>query len=109
MLELYNKTNHLQLSVIPTERIGLYGEFNLNGIAQRVAQKFEQDPILSDVSTIYVAQEDDDIILKGTIANPALLKRMKSIAMEITGVDEVYTSQVVVISEFSGNMSGLKK
>ena len=101
---LYDKTNNLQLAVIPEERVGLYGEFSLSGIAQRVAKAFEQDYILKDVSTVYVAQEDDAIVLTGTIGDPALLDRMENIAMEVTGVEKVYTSQVAVKPRISDNI-----
>ena len=109
LLQLYDKANELQLSVIPTERIGLYGEFNLNGIAQRVAKEFEEDPILSDISTVYVAQEGNAIVLKGTISDSSLLKRMTNIAMNVVGVNEVYTSQVAIQSEFQGDVSGIEE
>ena len=96
LFKLYNRTNDLQLAVIPEERIGLDGEFSLNGIAQRVLKAFEQDSVLKDVSTVYVAQEDDAIVLTGTIADDALLRRMENIALEVTGVEKVFTSQVTV-------------
>lgn len=101
---LQAKTDDLQLSVIPSERIGLYGEFNLSGIAQRVARAFEQDPVVSDVSSVYVAQEDDAIVLMGTISDPALLRRMENIALQVMGVQKVYSSQVAVQQETSENM-----
>lgn len=103
---LYNKTNNLQLSVIPTERVGLYGEFSLNGIAQRVANEYEQDQMLKDVSTVYVAQEEDAIVLSGTISDAALLRRMENIAMEVTGVSRVYTGQVAIKPGLTGNILG---
>ena len=96
LLELYNKTNKIQISAIPTERIGLYGEFSLNGIAERVSKAFKQDPIVGDISTVYVAQEDDAIILTGTISDPNLLRRMENIAKQISGVNKVYSSQVAI-------------
>jgi DNA-binding NarL/FixJ family response regulator len=104
LFQLYNKTNNLELSVIPSERVGLYGEFNLSGIAQRVARAFEQDPILEDVSSIYVAQEDDAIILTGTVPDANLLRRMENIALQVTGVARVYSSQVAIRPEISENM-----
>ena len=96
LYRLNRKTNDLQLSVIPSERIGLYGEFSLNGIAQRVARAFEQDPVLDNISTVYVAQEDDAIVLTGTISDAALLKRMENVALQVMGVEKVYTSQVAI-------------
>ena len=96
LLKLYNKTNNLQLAVIPEERVGLDGEFSLNGIAQRVSKAFEQDSVLKDISTVYVAQEDDAIVLTGSVADAAVLRRMENIALEVTGVEKVFTSQVTV-------------
>ena len=96
LFQLYNKTNDLQSSIIPSERVGLYGEFNLSGMAQRVARAFEQDPLLEDVATVYVAQEDDAIILTGTISDANLLRRMENIALRVTGVEKVYSSQVAI-------------
>lgn len=104
LFELYNKTNDLQLSVIPIERVGLYGEFNLSGIAQRVNRAFEEDPILRDIASVYVAQEDDAIILTGTISDAELLRRMENIALQVPGVEKVYTSQVAVRPELTENL-----
>ena len=109
LFKLYNRTDNLQLAVIPEERIGLDGEFSLNGIAQRVLKAFQQDSVLKDVSTVYVAQEDDAIVLRGTIADAALLRRMENIALEVTGVEKVFTSQVTVRPEFSENILNLLK
>ena len=101
LFQLYNQTNNLELSVIPSERVGLYGEFNLSGIAQRVARAFEQDPILENVSSVYVAQEDDAIILTGTVPDANLLRRMENIALQVTGVAKVYSSQVAIQPKLS--------
>ena len=106
LFKLNQKTNSIQISAIPRERIGLYGEFSLNGIAERVAKAFSQDPILSDISTIYIAQEDDAIVLSGKISDPKLLKRMENIAKEITGVNRVYTSQVAIDSKYKEKLLG---
>lgn len=96
LFKLYNKTNAIQASVIPSERIGINGEFSLSGIAERVAKEFERDPVLTDISTVFVAQEDDAIILTGKIPSADLLRRMENLAMEVTGVAKVYSSQVAI-------------
>lgn len=113
LFNLYNKTNNLQaetsnlqLNTIPAERVGLYGEFSLSGIAQRVAKAYEQDPKLSKISSIYVAQEDDAIVLFGTITDSSLLRRMENIALKVEGVKKVYSSQVAVEPEFTRNILG---
>lgn len=106
LFKLYNKTNNLQLSVIPTERVGIDGKFSLNGIAQRVANEYKQDRILKDISTVHVSQEEDAIVLSGSISDEALLKRMENIAKEVMGVRYVYTSQVDIKPNLKGNILG---
>ncbi|MEL6493721.1 MAG: response regulator [Cyanobacteria bacterium J06623_7] len=106
--ELKTTTKNLKLSVIPPERVGLGGEFSLSGIAERVAKAYRQDPELGKISTLYVAQEDDAIVLFGTVPNETLLRRMENIAKEVEGVDKVYMSQVAIQSE-TGNVLGAGK
>ena len=118
--QLFNKTNNLEeqtaslqsnveSNVIPRERIGLYGEFSLNGIAQRVTQAYMQDTRLKDISTVYVAQEDDAIVLLGTITNASLLRRMENVALQVEGVRKVYSSQVAIKPGFTENVLGAGK
>ena len=109
LFKLYNKTDAIQASVIPTERIGLSGNFSLSGIAERVASEFKQDPILKDVSTVYVAQEDDAIILTGKIPSRDILKRMENLAKEVNGVSRVYSSQVAIEQKVKKELLGSQK
>ena len=96
LFRLYNKTESIQASIIPIERIGMNGEFSLSGIAERVAKAFKQDSGLANISTVYVAQEDDAIILTGTVSDVSLLRRMENVAKQVSGVKRVYSSQVAV-------------
>ena len=57
LFSLYTKINNIEINSIPTERVGLYGESDLNGLAQRVVQAFEQDSELLNTSHVYVAQK----------------------------------------------------
>ena len=109
LFKLYNKTNSIQASVIPRERIGLNNKFSLSGIAERVANEFKRDQVLADITTIYVAQEDDAIILTGKISDPNLLKRMENLAMEVTGVNRVYSSQVAIEPKLRKELLGSQK
>lgn len=101
LLSIYNKLNKLEQNIeeniIPIERVGLYGEYNRSGLAQRVASTFARDFILSDISTIYVAQRGNTIVLKGSIPDATLLQRMKILARDVKGVDRVDTSQAIVL------------
>ncbi|MEM8828612.1 MAG: response regulator [Cyanobacteria bacterium P01_G01_bin.19] len=107
--QLYHKTNAIQASVIPAERIGLNGKFSLSGLAERVANEFQRDPLLAEISTVYVAQEDDAIVLTGKIADSNLLRRMENLAMEVTGVKKVYSGQVAIKPGVSKELLGSQK
>jgi DNA-binding NarL/FixJ family response regulator len=109
LFELNNKTNTIQANTIPTERIGLNGEFSLSGIAERVAKEFKRDSMLADISTIYVAQEDDAIILIGKVSDPNLIRRMENLAKQVTGVEKVYSSQVAIEPKIQKELLGSKK
>lgn len=98
LFNLHIRARNLEKNIIPIERIGLHGESDLNGLAQRVATSFKKDFILSDVSTVYVAQNGSIIVLKGAIANSRMLQRMTDIAKDVKGVTEVDTSQINIIS-----------
>jgi DNA-binding NarL/FixJ family response regulator len=106
LFQLYDKTYNIQTSTIPVERVGIQGEFSLSGIAERVAKEFQKDPMLADISTIYIAQEDDAIVLTGTIADASLLRRMENIARQVQGVKKVYTSQVAIQQELNNSVLG---
>ena len=81
---------------IPSERIGLDGEYDASGLAKRVAQALAEDSVFNTVSTIYVAQNDSRIIFKGTVSDQAMLDRLSNIAQTVSGVSNVDVSQVEV-------------
>lgn len=96
LLSLFTRINNLERNTIPLERIGLYGEYDLNGLAQRVLETFKKDFVLSNISTVYVAQNGSTIVLKGEISNSFLLQRMESLARDVNGVTKVDTSLVTI-------------
>jgi DNA-binding NarL/FixJ family response regulator len=98
LFSLYTRINSIEKTLIPIERIGLSGESDLNGLAKRVVKAFQEDSLLSNFSNVYVAQNGSTVILKGTISNSTLLKKMKDIARDVEGVTKVDTSQVIVLS-----------
>ena len=109
LFNLHTKTYSLQIKHIPPERIGIKGEFSLHGLAQRVTRAFEEDPLIKGVSTVYVAQEKDAIVLTGKITDTALLRRMENIAKTIEGVDKVYTSQVIIQRQLASDILEVEK
>ncbi len=83
-------------SSVAVERIGLDGEYDPSGLAKRVAKAFEEDVLLKGISSVYVAQNDSKIILKGTISNQTFLDRLVTVARNVRGVSEVDISQVKI-------------
>ena len=79
---------------IPLERTGIDGEYDPSGLAKRVVNALAEDSILSDISTVYVAQNNSKIIVKGTISNQTFLDRLVIVAQQVQGVSEVDISQV---------------
>lgn len=96
LFDIYSKINNLERNIIPVERIGLYGEYNLSGLAQRVARTFQQDSVLSNINTVYIAQNGNTIVLKGEIEDSSLISRMRNLAKEVKGVSRVDDSQLIV-------------
>ncbi len=95
---LNSRAKTLEANSFPIERVGLNREYDLNGLAQRVEKTFKQDPLLSGVSNIFVAQSEGVILLKGSVDNPNLLDRLEEMALAVKGVSDVNTEQVEVLT-----------
>ena len=96
LFSFYTRINDLEKNSVPIERIGLYGELHLSGLAQRVVKAFEQDSELANISNVHVAQQGKTVILKGTISDLTLLNRMTNIASNVEGVTKVDTNSLKV-------------
>lgn len=81
---------------IAPERVGLHGEYDQSGLAKRVALAFDQDAQVKDIDTIYVAQTGGTVVLKGRVADRAILDRLEAIARGIPGATAVDSTQVTV-------------
>jgi osmotically-inducible protein OsmY len=74
----------------------LNGEYDQSGLAKRVALAFDQDPSVTDIDTLWVAQTSGTVVLKGRVPNQGDLDRMVQIARGVNGATSVDTSQVQV-------------
>ncbi|MEM8832476.1 MAG: BON domain-containing protein [Cyanobacteria bacterium P01_G01_bin.19] len=81
---------------IAIERTGLDGEYDPSGLAKRVAKALAEDSALGRISTVYVAQNDSNIILKGKVTNQTLIDRLVTVAQNVSGVGKVDVSQVEI-------------
>lgn len=81
---------------IDPERVGLDGQYDQSGLAKRVALAFDQDPQVTDIDTLWVAQTGTTVVLKGK-APAADLERLVSIARGVHGAENVDISQVETV------------
>ncbi len=81
---------------VPPEKVGLDGNFDESGLAKRVAVAFDEDPMLDDVGTLWVAQLSSKVVLKGKVPTDDYLKKAVAIAGGVNGASEVDSSQVTV-------------
>lgn len=82
----------------PPEYMGIEGEYDVNGLAKRVAIAFDQDPMAADVETITIEQNGSSICLKGFVPKRELLDRLVEIAAKVDGTKAVDTTQVIIES-----------
>ncbi len=68
----------------PPERIGVGGEYDYNGLANRVADCFHQH-FGDEVASIKVRQRGCVVILTGVISSRSLLNRLVSLANTVEG------------------------
>lgn len=81
---------------VPPERVGLNGEYDQSGLAKRVALAFDQDPQINDIETVYIAQTQSTVVLKGKVPNQDILNKMVNVARRIHGATNVDTNQVTI-------------
>ena len=68
----------------PPERIGVGGEYDYNGLANRVAQCFRQH-FGDEVARLKVRQRGCVVILTGVVSSRSLLNRLVSLANTVEG------------------------
>lgn len=81
---------------IPPERMGLDGQYDQSGLAKRVAYAFDQDAQLDDIETLWVAQSNNTVVLKGKVPDQNILNRMVTVAKGVNGAGSVDTSEVTI-------------
>lgn len=68
----------------PPERIGIHGEYDYSGLANRVKHCFEK-AFGDQVSQLSVAQRGCVVTLTGVVASRSLLNRLVSLAIKVEG------------------------
>jgi osmotically-inducible protein OsmY len=81
---------------IAPERVGLQGEYDQSGLAKRVALAFDENPALTDVEGLWVAQTGSTVVLKGSVPSQDVLDQMVAVASVVNGATDVSTDQVTI-------------
>lgn len=82
----------------PPERIGIYGEYNYNGLANRVTHCFQQT-IGDQATQLKVRQRGCVVILSGTVASRNLLNYAVNLANKVEGTALVELHKITVTED----------
>lgn len=82
--------------LVPPERQGLHGEYDLSGLAKRVALAVDLDGRFADIDTIQVAQAGGTVVLIGSISSSAVLDQLVEVVKGVSGATDVSSDQVEV-------------
>ncbi|EDX85553.1 hypothetical protein S7335_3254 [Synechococcus sp. PCC 7335] len=75
-------------STSPPERIGIRGEYDYNGLANRVLRCFNQS-VKEDISQLKVRQRGCVVILTGVVSSRTLLDQLVALAANVEGTAHV--------------------
>jgi hypothetical protein len=81
---------------VAPERVGLEGEYDQSGLAKRVALAFDEDPALTDIEGVWVAQTGSSVVLKGSVESQEILDQLVSAASGVNGATDVNVDGVTV-------------
>ncbi|MEM9539595.1 MAG: phospholipid-binding protein [Cyanobacteria bacterium P01_E01_bin.42] len=81
---------------IPPERRGLSGEYDQSGLAKRVALMCDNDPLVSPLDDVWVAQTGGTVVFKGTIPDETMRQHLMNLAFQTEGTVDVLTDELFV-------------
>ena len=80
---------------IPPERRGVSGEYDHNGLANRVRQHFQQVVGARAVAHLSIMQRGRVVILQGQVESHQLLHRLVNLAHQVEGTADVEVRGVI--------------
>lgn len=80
---------------IPPERLGVSGEYDHNGLANRVRQHFQQVMGPKSVAHLSVMQRGRVVILHGQVESRQLLHQLVNLAHQVEGTADVEVRSVI--------------
>ncbi|BAU44966.1 hypothetical protein [Leptolyngbya sp. O-77] len=90
------EATHPFFKTIPPERVGIDGEYDYNGLANRVMQALEQQFSYEDLQHLKVYQRGTVVMLSGKLSSQQLLQQIRCISLSISGATDVETHGVSI-------------
>ncbi|WP_088889601.1 BON domain-containing protein [Leptolyngbya ohadii] len=93
--DLREKAGQHEPPVVP-EKMGLEGEFDVQGLAKRVAAAFDAIPELRSVETATLKQDGSRIVLEGSVPDQETFDRLVEVASEVDGTKSVDAGRLAI-------------
>lgn len=77
------------------ENMGMEGEFDLGGLAKRVAMALDHSSVAS-IETLQIVQQGNTIEFRGESPNRLVLEQIVKITSQVDGVKHIETEQVAI-------------
>jgi len=90
---------HSLFKTIPPERVGIDGEYDYDGLANRVIQALEQQFSYEDLQHLKVRQRGTVVMLSGQISSQQLLHQIRCASLNVSGATDVETQGVSIIPQ----------
>lgn len=87
---------HPLFKTIPPERVGIDGEYDYNGLANRVMQALEQQFSYEDLQHLKVHQRGTVVMLSGKLPSQQLLQQIRCASLNVSGATDVETRGVSI-------------
>ena len=89
--------------MIPPERVGLNGEYDHSGLANRVTLTFREQFEASEIAQLSVLQRGKVIIFLGQISSWQLLTQLVTVALAVQGAATVETHGLMILDEMKAS------
>ncbi len=81
---------------IPPERVGLYGEYDHNGLTKRVEVAFQQQFNVAEIAHLTISQRGAIVVLEGNLTHQQVL-RLVAVALSVEGAIGVEFNGTTVV------------
>ncbi|QKD83412.1 phospholipid-binding protein [Thermoleptolyngbya sichuanensis A183] len=92
-------TTHSLFKTIPPERVGIDGQYDYNGLANRVTQALEQQFSYEELQHLTVRQRGTVVMLSGKLSSQHLLQKIRCASLNVSGATDVEIHGVDIVPQ----------